>query len=257
MCDPASAAIGLGVAQMGAGMMQAQEEAAMANAVAQQRYQQAKAAAQRNNAIATQQYNNRLQIAKHKDEIKKQDYEAQLKAHEAAMQASFDKSKLDAAEFNRASAETSAKARALELEAAFAAEENLATMIRSQGELLSTGSSGQSFLLQTQDSLKILGQAQERVAETLFNQHQQLGLELQGIGMDYVASEWSNYNSIPGTPQSQKASLSPYEPIKDMGPAAPIRRSATTGMISAVVSGVGTGLSVYGGLGGDFNASTP
>jgi hypothetical protein len=71
---------------------------------------------------------------------------------------------------------------------------------------------------------------------------------MQGIGMDYVASEWSNYNSVPGTPQSQKASLSPYEPIKDMGPAAPIRRSATTGMLTAVVSGVGAGMGAYGSL---------
>ena len=71
MCGVAEAAIGMGVLSMGSGIMQAQDEAAYANAVAQQKYQQAKAQAERNNQIATQQYNNRLRIAKQKDEIKK------------------------------------------------------------------------------------------------------------------------------------------------------------------------------------------
>ena len=256
MCGVAEAAIGMGVLSMGTGIMQAQDEAAYANAVAQQKYQQAKAQAERNNQIATQQYNNRLRIAKQKDEIKKQDYEAQLKAQEAAVQASLDKSNLNAAEFNRASAEVGLKKRQLEIEAAFEVEEQLAEMIKTQGQLLSTGGSGQSFLMQSLDSERQFGRATERIGEVTFNQHQQLGLQQQGVSMDYLASEWANFNNVPGTPTSQRAGLSPYEPIKDMGPAAPIRRSASAGIASAVVGGIGAGLATGATLSGGAAMST-
>lgn len=248
MCTVLAASIAIGVAQTGIGIMQAKEEAAYANAVAKSKYLHAKQAAERNNQLAIQSYNNQLRIAEDKDRVKKEAYENEIKAFEAALLANNDKSKANALEVNRAAAEVAAKKRGADIEAAFKIEENVAQMIKAQGQLLATGGSGQSFLLQTEDPLRILGMAQERVGETLYNTHQRLNLELQGVGMDYVSSEWAAFNSLPPAPLAQRASLLPFEPMMDPGPGKPIKRSAN--YAPAVMSGISTGISAGFGLSG-------
>ena len=248
MCTVLAASIAIGVAQTGIGIMQAKEEAAYANAVAKSKYLHAKQAAERNNQLAVQSYNNQLRIAEEKDRVKKESYEAELKAFEAALLANRDKSKANALEVNRAAAEVAAKKRGADIEAAFKTEENVAQMIKAQGELLATGGSGQSFLLQTEDPLRILGMAQERIGETLYNTHQRLNLELQGVGMDYVSSEWAAFNSLPPAPLAQRASLLPFEPIMDPGPGKPIKRKANYS--AAIMSGISTGIGAGFGLSG-------
>ena len=99
-----AAAVAIGAAQTGIGIMQAKEEAAYANAVAKSKYLHAKQAAERNNQLAVQSYNNQLRIAEEKDRVKKESYEAELKAFEAALLANRDKSKANALEANRAAA---------------------------------------------------------------------------------------------------------------------------------------------------------
>mgnify|MGYP003132702122 CR=1 FL=1 len=243
MCDPVvGPAIAIGVLNAGAGMMAAQEQTAYQNAVAQQRYQAAKQQSERNNQIATQQYNNQLRIAEQKDKVKKEDFEAQLKAYEAALQANNDSTTLNTIEANRAAAEARMKNDATNIEASFELEQSIAEMIKSQGQMLSTGNVGQSFLLQTEDPMRMLGRASAMIDEKLYNSEKGYGLELQGVALDYQSAEWASYNNLPGLPQAQRASLLPYEPIKDPGPAAPIKRSASTGMMTAFVGGVSAGV---------------
>ncbi len=256
MCTVAAAAIAVGVAQTGVGIMQAQEQTAYANAVAKSKYEHAKRAAERNNQIATQNYNNKLRILEQKDKVKKEDYEAQIKAYEAALAAGSQKTRLNAAEANRAHAEVSAKRKEANVEAAFKMEESVATMIKAQGELLSTGGTGQSFLLQTEDPLRILGMASERIGETLYNRHQTLNLEQMGVSMDHLSSEWATYNNIPAAPRAQRASLLPYKPIHDPGPSGYVRRSSGTAIASAVVGGVSAGIGAGFSLSGGEAMST-
>lgn len=242
MCEPTTIAIAIGVANAGAGMMAAQEQTAYQNAVAKSRYQAAKQQAERNNQIATQQYNNQLRIAEQKDKVKKEDFEAQLKAYEAALQAGRDQTTLNTIEANRAAAEAKLKNDATNIEAAFEMEQSIAEMIKSQGQMLSTGNVGQSFLLQTEDPMRMLGRTAAMIDEKLHNTEKQFGLDLQGVALDYQSAEWASYNNLPGLPQAQRASLLPYEPIKDPGPAKPIKRSATTGMMTAFVGGISAGV---------------
>lgn len=248
MCDATGGAITMGILSAASGAMAAQEQAAHANAVARQRYLVAKQQAERNNQIATQNYNNQLRIAEQKDKVKKQDFEAQLKAYEAALQAGNMQTTLNTVESNRATAEARLKAEADNAEAMFELEESLASMIKSQGEMLATGNVGQSFLLQSEDPMRMLGRTTESIMTKLEYRDRQLGLELQGIQLDATSAEWRTYNNLPGVPIGEQASLLPYKPIKDPGPPEPIMRSSGTGVMAAVVGGVGTGFSTYNAL---------
>ncbi len=248
MCSIGAAALGMGAFQTIAGISQANDQAAYANAAAKARYNAQKAAAERNNIIAIQNYNSQLSIAKQKDQIKKDQHAAQIAAYEAAILASQRQTEGNTLEANRAVAAAALDNRASEAELAFERQKAVASMIHTQGKMLSTGASGQSFMMQTEEAMKVLGQEQARLDEVAFNQHQNFGLTLQGVALDYASAEWRNFNDVPGVPQAQRASLAPYEPIKDMGPAAPIRRTAN--YLPAIASGASTFLSAGAAMGG-------
>ena len=245
MCSTVAIGIGMAVAQGGASAMQAKAEANYQNAVAKQQYQVAKRNAERNNQIATQQYNNQLRIVQEKDKAKKKDYEAQLKAHEEALNANVRQSDMNALSANLAATEVALKKKNANAEASFKTQEALTTMIKAQGQMLSTGNVGQSFLLQTMDMERTLGFSTAEIDELMYNQNAGFGIELANVGADYLSAEWSSYNSLPGTPQAQQAELLPYQPIMEPDPPKPIKRKANYG--AAILGGIGSGISA--GLG--------
>ena len=241
MCEPIAIGIGMAVASGGANYMQQKAEAGYANAVAEQKYQVAKRNAERNNQIATQNYNNQLRIVQEKDKAKKKDFEAQLKAHEEAMNANVRQSDMNAISANLAATEVAIKKKNENAEAAFETQKTLTTMIQAQGQMLSTGNVGQSFLLQTQQAERQFGYDQAKIDEIMYNQNAGFGIELANIGADYLSAEWSSYNALPGTPQASRAELLPYQPIMEPDPPKPIKRKASLGL--AVLSGVTSGIS--------------
>ncbi len=241
MCNPALIAVGAGGFQMIAGIQQEKQATAFANAQAQAQYNAQKAQAHRNNQIATQNYNNQLRIAEAKDKAKKDKFAADLAAYEKAIEASQMQSTANALEANRAVAEARLEHEGEQTELAFKRQEAIASMIQSQGQMLATGNVGQSFLLSTENAMRVLGQTQAQLDALSFNNTKAFGLKQIDIGLDYASSEWAAYNNLPGVPQAQQASLLPYTPIKDPGPQKPIKRKAN--YWGAVASGVSTGLS--------------
>ena len=254
MCSIGAAAIGMGLFQGIAGMQQAQQEADYANAVAEQKWQQAKQVAERNNQIAEQNHQNQLRIATAKDKAKKEKFADDLEAYEAAIAAADEKSKVNVIEANRALAKASLEKRGTDAELAFEAQKAVTTMIKEQGKLLSTGKAGQSFLLQTEDSMRMLGHEMAKLDEIGFNQHQHFGLDIMDIGLDYASSEWANYNNLPGVPKSEQASLMPFKPIKEVPPPRPIKRRAN--MLGSIASAGSTFLSSGSALSGGESIST-
>ena len=246
MCSYAAVGITMGLLQGVTGAMAAQQQTDYENAVAEQKYQVAKRNADRNNQISDQQYQNQLRIIDAKDKAKKRDYEAQLKSHEEAINANIKQTEINTIAANLAATKVSVDKRKANAKAAFDAEQALATMIQSQGELLSTGNAGQSFLLQTENFERTFGMESEKINENLFLDNLGFGLDMAHVYGDYYSAEARAYNKLPGTPQSEQASMLPFTPIKDPGPAKPIRRSSSAGVMSAVVGGVGAGFSAYG-----------
>ena len=241
MCDPVSIGISMAVVSGASNYMQQKAEAGYQNAVAEQKYQVAKRQAERNNQISTQQYNNQLRIVQEKDKAKKRDFEAQLKAHEEALNANVRQSDMNAISANLASSEIAMKQRAENAKAAFETQEALTTMIQAQGQMLSTGNVGQSFLLQTLDAERTLGFTTAKIDEIMYNQNAGFALAQGGVMADHLSAEWASYNSLPGTPQAAQAELLPYQPIMEPDPPRPIKRSASLGL--AILGGIGTGVS--------------
>tara|TARA_R100000458_G_C8264015_1_gene239267 strand:+ start:163 stop:942 length:780 start_codon:yes stop_codon:yes gene_type:complete len=250
MCNPALIAVGVGGFQMIAGIQQEKHQTAFANAQAQAKYNAQRAQAHRNNQIATQNYNNQLRIAEAKDKVKKDKFAADLDAYEKAIEASQMQSAANALEANRSLAEARLDHEGQQTELAFKRQEALANMIQSQGQMLATGNVGQSFLLSTENAMRVLGQTQAELDALSFNNTQAFGLKKIDIGLDYASSEWAMYNNLPGVPQAQQASLLPYKPIMDPGPQKPIKRKAN--YWGAIAGGINAGLSAgFTASGGD------
>tara|TARA_R100000458_G_scaffold43428_1_gene41326 strand:+ start:216 stop:965 length:750 start_codon:yes stop_codon:yes gene_type:complete len=244
MCSAVAVGISMAIVSGAANASAAQSEAAYQNAVAEQRYQVAKRNAERNNQVAQQEYQNQLRIVAQQDEAKKRDYKAQLEAYEEALNANVKQTEINTISANLAASQVALKKKTANAKAAFDLEIAMAKMIKSQGELLSTGNAGQSFLLQTQEAERTLGFTTERIDEVLFNQNLGFGLELMDVGADYFSAETSAYNKLPGAPQSEQASMLPYVPILDPGPPKPIKRKANMG--AAFLGGIASGIGAYG-----------
>ena len=144
MCEPIS--IIAGVASAAGGMMQAQ---------AQHNAQQA--AVNRSNAIAQQQYQDQLRRSEEQDRIKKEKHTADAQAHAQALNDFNKQLELNQLEANRAMTIVNRKKKEKQAEAAFELENQISKSIQAQGQLLSSGGTGQSFLLQTLESERALG----------------------------------------------------------------------------------------------------
>ncbi len=236
MCTIAAAAVGMGVLQTGAGIMQANAQ-----------YKAAHQQAQRQNQIAQQNYNNQLRVAHQNDAAKKKHFEQQLEANQAAITAAQKQERMNQVEANRANAEIALEKRTVAAKAAFESQEKLADMIQNTGTMLSTGNVGQSFMLQTDQYAREFGIAQAGIDQILSNQNLGFALERQGVALDQYSADAATYNRLPGQPQPQQASLLPYKPIKVKGPG---RGALMAGYVGAVASGIGAGLGTGSALSG-------
>ena len=246
MCDAVGVGLAVGALSAAANVSQAQSEADYQNAVAEQKYKLAQRDAERNNQIASQKYQNDLRIVGRKDEQKARDYERRLKAWEEALNANVRQSTVNARSATLARAEIGLKSKAAGAKAAFDSQAAVAKMIQQQGELLATGMSGQSFLLQTTQPSKSLGFTNEKINEIFLYERLGFGLELQGVDMDYFSAENTAYNNLPAGPVAEQASLLPYVPILDPGPAEPIERSPNIG--AAILGGFASGVAAGGAV---------
>ena len=120
-------------------------------------HQNQQAAVARSNAIAQQQYAQQLQIMSAQEQAKGRAYEAQLNASNAAKNAYYKQISANQVEANRALTAAQNKLQEQQRSAAFQAQAQVAKSIQAQGQVLSTGRAGQSFLLQAMDAERQLG----------------------------------------------------------------------------------------------------
>ena len=244
MCTIAAAAVGMGVLQTGAGIMQANAQ-----------YKAAHQQAQRQNQIAQQNYNNQLRVAHQNDAAKKKHFEQQLEANQAAITAAQKQERMNQVEANRANAEIALEKRTVAAKAAFESQEKLADMIQNTGTMLSTGNVGQSFLLQTMQAERELGFKQAQVQESLYNSNVVAAMENQGVHLKQFGADSAAFNRVGAAPVAERPSFLPYKPIKVQGPS----RGALMGaMIGAAAGGAATGFSTYGSMvdSGFYNPDT-
>ena len=232
MCEPitATAAV-LGGAQLVGGTMQA---------VGQHQAQQAAVA--RSNAIARQEYQQQLQINAARDASEDRIYQSRLKEQEAAQNAYYRQLSANQAEANRAMTASQQKMQERATAGAFSAERAMIAAIKAQGQTLSTGKAGQSFLLQAMDAQRTLGFEQAQIDQTLFDAARAAGTEQRGILLDQNAADVAAWNGLPAAPLAPGASFTPLKPIKQQGPSG---LALAGSLIGNAASSVGTGISTY------------
>lgn len=232
MCEPITAAsIAIGVGSAAAGGMQA---------IGQHQAQQAAVA--RSNAIAQQQYQRDLQIAAARDREKGRVYQAELKADTAAKNAYYAQLTANQTEANRALAASNQKLNEKRAGAAFDAQTKLAAAIQAQGEVLSSGKAGQSFLLQAMDAQRQLGFEQAQINQTLYDAATAAGVEREGVLLDQTTANVAAWNNLPAAPLSPEASFLPVKPIKAKGPSG---LALAGSLLGAGIDGASAGIGTY------------
>lgn len=229
MCEPISATLGV-VSALGSGMQ------------AIGAHQQQAAAVARSNAIAQQQYQRQLQIAAAQDQEKARTYEAQLKAATASRNAYHRQVTANQAEANRALAASAANLRQKSAAAAFESQRAVAKAVQAQGSVLATGRSGQSFLLQTMDSQRVLGLEQAEINRSMYDASAASGVEQHGILLDQNAANVAAWNNLPANPLSPQASFIPIKPMKQQGPSG---LALAGGLIGSAASGFSAGIGAH------------
>lgn len=235
MCEPVSITMGI-LSAIGTG----------AQAIGQHQQQQAMVA--RSNAIAQQQYQQQLQIAQAESQANQRVYEAQLNANAAAKNAYYKQISTNQLEANRALIAEQHKLQEQQRAAGFQAQKNMAEAIQAQGTVLSTGGSGQSFLLRAMDAERQLGYEQAQVDATLYDAARANGLAKEGILLDQTSANYAAWNNLPADPMAPQAPFMPIAPIAQQGPSG---LALAGGLIGAGVGGVTSGLSTYSSLGYD------
>lgn len=235
MCEPISAAtmgaIAMGGASAGFSIM---------SAVGQ--HQQQAAMTARSNAIAQQQYQQQLQITAAQEQEKARAYQAKLAATAAAKNAYHRQLEANQAEASRASVAEQQKLIEQGKTAKFNQQGAIASAIKAQGQVLSTGKSGQSFLLQAMEADRALGFEMAQINETLYDASLASGLAQEGILLDQYSADVSAFNNIPANPLAPPAEFSPIKPIKAPGPS----KMALVGNIgSALIGGAAVGEQAY------------
>ena len=229
MCEPIS--IALGVASFAG---------SAASAVGQ--HQQQQAAVARSNAIAKQQYQQQLQIAAAQDQEKGRAYKAELKSTAAAKSAYFSQLEANQAEANRASISVQQKMDERRTAAKFNMQGQIANSIKAQGEMLATGKSGQSFLLNAMQAERDLGFEIAQIEQSLYDARRASGIEAEGIALDQQSANVGAWNNLPADPLSPMASFMPIKPIKAQGPSG---LALAGNLVSGAAGAVGTGISTY------------
>lgn len=229
MCEPIS--IALGVASFAG---------SAASAVGQHQSQQAAVA--RSNAIAKQQYQQQLQIAAAQDQEKGRAYKAELKSTAVAKSAYFSQLEANQAEANRASISVQQKMDERRTAAKFNMQGQIANSIKAQGEMLATGKSGQSFLLNAMQAERDLGFEIAQIEQSLYDSRRASGIEAEGIALDQQSANVGAWNNLPADPLSPMASFMPIKPIKAQGPSG---LALAGNLVSGAAGAVGTGISTY------------
>ena len=103
-------------------------------------------------------------------------------------------------------------------EAAFAREAALVKQIQASGQILSTGKSGQSTLLQVLQTERELGKEGAMLEQSLFDANAAYGNEIFGVNMRQYGANSDAFNQVPPAPTSPGASFIPNKPIKVAGP---------------------------------------
>ena len=210
------------------------------SAVGQHQAQQAAVA--RSNAIAQQRYQQDLQIAAARDREKGRVYQAELKADTAAKNAYYAQLTANQTEANRALASSNQKLNEKRAGAAFDAQTKLAAAIQAQGEVLSSGKAGQSFLLQAMDAQRQLGFERAQINQTLYDAATAAGVEREGIMLDQNSANVAAWNNLPAAPLSPEASFLPIKPIKAKGPSG---LALAGSLLGAGVDGASAGIGTY------------
>lgn len=229
MCEPIS--IALGVASFAG---------SAASAVGQ--HQQQAAATARSNAIAKQQYQQQLQIAAAEDQEKGRAYKAELKATAAGKEAYYAQLSANQQEGNRARLAQGQKDKEAQTSALFQTQNNIASSIQAQGQLLSAGKAGQSYLLQVMDVDRKSGFKQAEIDQTLYDQNVASGFAREGALLDQFSADAAAWNNLPADPLSPMASFMPIKPIKAQGPSG---LALAGNLVSGAAGAVGTGISTY------------
>jgi hypothetical protein len=207
MCDPITAGIGFGLATAGFGTMQAVGQ-----------HQQQAASVARSNAIAQQNYQRQLQIAAATDQEKGRVYKAQLNSANAAKNAYYRQLQANQAEASRASVAEQRKLNEQNKKALFDQQTAVAAAVKAQGQVLSTGTSGQSFLLQAMEADRQLGFEMAQIQETLYDASLASDSAQYGILLDQHSANVDAYNNLPANPLAPTAEFLPVKPILASGP---------------------------------------
>lgn len=222
MCEP----ISMGILSAATGAM---------GAVGQHQAQQA--AVNRQNQIQQQEYQRQLQITERNDRIAKDKHAADLKAHATAQNDVLRQQEANQLEANRAKQAASRQLKEKQTEVAFERQANLAQKIQATGQILSTGRTGQSMLLETLQAERELGTQAAMMEQSLFDANAAYGNEIFGVNMRHWGADNDANNSLPPTPTAQGASFIPNKPIKAQGPSG---LSLMAGIGGAVMGGVST-----------------
>ena len=221
MCAPVMAAASLATGVMGS--------------VAQHQAQQA--AANRQNQIQQQEYQRQLQISERNDLIKKRKHAADLKAHASAQTDLYKQQQANQIEADRAKQAAARQLKEKKTEMAFERQAALAKQIQASGQILSTGKSGQSTLLQVLQTERELGTEGAMLEQSLFDANAAYGNEIFGIGMRQYGADADASNAVPAAPTAPGASFIPNKPIKAKGPST---LSLLAGLGGAAMDGAST-----------------
>jgi hypothetical protein len=224
MCEP----ITIGILTAASGAM---------SAIGQHQAQQA--AVQRQNQIAQQQYQNQLRIAEQQDRAKKEKHSADLAAQAQAVTDALKQHNVNQIEADRAMMAASRAKKEKMTEAAFEQEAAVASAIQATGQMLSTGNAGQSFLLQTLQTERELGQQTAAIEQTLYDANAAFHTEAYGIQLQQYGANAKVNNAVPATPVAPGASFIPYKPIKARGPSG---LALAGNLMGAAMGGVSAGM---------------
>jgi hypothetical protein len=227
MCEPISVGAAIGALTFAGSAM---------SSIGQHQAQQAAVA--RSNAIAQQQYQQELQIAAARDREKGRVYQAELKATTAAKNAFYARKSANQVEANRALAAETQKKIEARTSAAFQQQNNIASSIQAQGQVLATGKAGQSFMLQAMDKQRQADFTTAQISQTLYDQSVASGLVREGIMLDQYSADVAAWNNLPADPLTPMASLAPIKPIDAKGPSG---LALAGNLVSAAASSYATG----------------
>lgn len=203
------------------------------------------AAVDRSNVMAHQNYQNQLNIAVRDDENKGNIFFAEL-GRAATERSNYWKHKLiSQIEETRATQALALEKKEAIDEAELKGQKALVAKIQAQGQVLASGAQpGQSLMLELAQQERELGFATAEINSKLYNAEQGYAMKQAEIGLGKYGADVAAYNALRGGPtMAPDAAMAPVSPME-------IERPSRPSMLGPILSGIMTGLSVYGSAGG-------